>query len=93
MAVIGSGVQARSHIDALTRVRPLQEIRIWSRTPAHVASLIDEMQPSIDATLEPARTVEEAASGADIIALVTAASDPVLTRTAVAWGTATAISV
>jgi ornithine cyclodeaminase len=82
MAVIGSGVQARSHIAALTRVRRLEEIRIWGRTPAHVAALVDEMQPSIGPTLSPARTIEEASSGADIVVLVTASSDPVLPR---AW--------
>jgi alanine dehydrogenase len=86
MAVIGSGVQARSHIDAITRVRRLEEIRVWGRTPAHVASLINDMQPSIGATLTPARTVDEAAAGADIIALVTASSDPVLSRGAVCEG-------
>lgn len=83
MAVIGSGVQARGHIDAMMRVRRLQEIRVWSRTPAHAAALVADMRPSIGAELSTARTVDDAASGADIIALVTASSEPVLTRAAV----------
>lgn len=86
MAVIGSGVQAHSHIGAITRVRRLEEIRVWGRTPAHVASLVDDMQGSIGATLAPARTVDEAASGADIIVLATGASEPMLSRGAVREG-------
>ena len=33
LALIGSGVQARSHLEAIDRVRQLQEVRVWSRSP------------------------------------------------------------
>jgi thiomorpholine-carboxylate dehydrogenase len=35
LAVLGSGVQARSHVEALRIVRDFEEIRVWSRTPEH----------------------------------------------------------
>ena len=42
LAVLGSGVQARSHIDALTRVRTFEEIRVWGRDAGRVRALLTE---------------------------------------------------
>lgn len=86
LAVIGSGVQARSHIDALTRVRPFERVRIWSPHTAHVTALIAEMTASVRARLEPAASAEEAVHGADAIALVSAAREPVVRREWIAEG-------
>jgi alanine dehydrogenase len=80
LAVIGSGVQARSHIDAVTRVRPIDEIRIWSRDAAHVRALIEDLMPSVRARMQPAASARAAVNGADIIALVTASREPVIER-------------
>src|SRR5687768_2788044 len=71
LAVLGSGVQARSHINAITRVRPIAEIRVWGRDPARVAALLrdlPEASPGGDTRLEAAASPEAAARGADIIA-------------------------
>ena len=87
LAVFGSGVQARSHIDALVRVRPIDEIRIWSRNPAHVEGLIDEMTPRVRGRLVRAASGPDASRGADVVALVTASREPVLKREWVAGGT------
>src|SRR6266513_3865981 len=35
LALLGSGVQAHAHLQALSRVRQFEEVRVWSRTPAH----------------------------------------------------------
>jgi ornithine cyclodeaminase len=86
LAVLGSGVQARSHIDAIQRVRDLTEIRVWSPTRAHVDDLIREMQPAVSARVIACASAADAARGADVIALVTAAPDPVLRRQDVADG-------
>ena len=61
LAVIGSGVQARSHLDALTRVRPFDEIRVWGRDPARVAALLNDAPPHARARLVAAASVEAAA--------------------------------
>ena len=87
LAVFGSGVQARSHIDALLRVRPIEEVRIWGRDPGHVDSLIAELTPRVRARLLRVETARDAARGADVIALVTASREPVLLRAWVADGT------
>ncbi|HWK08999.1 MAG TPA: ornithine cyclodeaminase family protein [Vicinamibacterales bacterium] len=80
LAVIGSGVQAHSHIEAIVRVRPIEEVRVWGRTAANVERLVAELAPQIPATLAAARTIEDAVRDADVIALVTASRDPVLRR-------------
>ena len=78
LAVVGSGVQARSHLDALTRVRAFDEIRVWGRHAGPVTALLNDAPPHARARLVAAESVEAAASGADVIALVTASREPVL---------------
>jgi thiomorpholine-carboxylate dehydrogenase len=71
LGILGSGVQARSHIQAFGLVRPaLKDIRIWSRTAANAERLADE-------TGARAAPIEEA-SAADVVLTVTASPGPVL---------------
>jgi ornithine cyclodeaminase len=86
LAVLGSGVQARSHIDALTRVRPFDEVRVWGRDPERVRALLKGLAPNGPARMVAAVSAEAAADQADVIALVTASREPVLTRAAVRGG-------
>ena len=86
LAVLGSGVQARSHIDALTRVRTFSEIRVWGRHEGRVRALLQNVPEHVRATLVASPSAEAAADGADVIALVTASREPVLTRVAVRAG-------
>ncbi len=69
--ILGSGVQAHAHIQALRLVWPaLNDIRIWSRTPANAERLAAE-------TGARAVTVEEAAA-ADVVLTATSSPEPVL---------------
>lgn len=71
LGILGSGVQARSHIQALRQVRPsLEDVRIWSRTPANAERLATE-------TDARAVSLREAAC-ADVVLTVTASTVPVL---------------
>ena len=72
VAMLGSGALARSHAIALRAVRPVSELRIWSRNPANVARCAAEVGGVACAT------GEEATRGADIVCTVTNASEPVL---------------
>jgi alanine dehydrogenase len=74
LAVLGAGVQARSHVEAVTRVREFREIRIASRTPAHAEALTKEFGG------RAAASFEEAVRGADVVCACTDASEPVLRR-------------
>ena len=90
LAVLGSGVQARSHIAALTRVRPFEEVRVWGRDAGRVQALLDEVmreEPAAGVRFVAAASAHAAADGADVIALVTASREPVLTRASVREGT------
>ena len=80
LAVLGAGVQARSHLDALTRVRPFDEIRVWGRHTGRVTTLLNDAPAHARARLVAAESAEAAATGADVIVLVTASREPVLKR-------------
>jgi len=71
LAVLGSGVQARAHLEALKQVRSFQEVRVWSRTRAHAERLADEHGAK-------AMDAESAVRGADVIVTATSSLSPVL---------------
>jgi ornithine cyclodeaminase/alanine dehydrogenase-like protein (mu-crystallin family) len=74
LAIIGSGVQARSHLEALSLVRKFSDVRCWSPSAAHVASFVAE---SKNYPVRAVESAEAATRGADVIALVTASPTPV----------------
>jgi ornithine cyclodeaminase len=78
LAILGSGVQARSHLRALSLVRDLAAVRVWSRTGAHAARFVREMAGTAGCPVETAATVREAMRGADIVVAVTAAREPIV---------------
>ena len=72
LAVLGTGVQARAHVEALRLVRGFREVRIWGRTPERAAALAAEL----GAVAAP--SAEEAVRGADVVVTATSAMEPVL---------------
>jgi ornithine cyclodeaminase/alanine dehydrogenase-like protein (mu-crystallin family) len=72
LAILGSGVQARSHLRALAGIRDFREVRVWSRTADHAKKFAAE------AGAMQAATVEEAVSRADVVLTLTSSVDPVL---------------
>jgi ornithine cyclodeaminase/alanine dehydrogenase-like protein (mu-crystallin family) len=81
LALIGTGVQARSHARALTRVRDFSEIRVAGRDPAKVEALAQEVGGA------PAGSYEEAIRGADVVAATTHSTEPVVRRDWLSPGT------
>ena len=86
LAMIGSGVQARSHLDAIGRVRPLRSVRVWSPDADHRAAFGREMQPRTDATITLCTSARAALEGADIVVVATSAREPVVRSEWVADG-------
>ncbi len=80
LAILGAGVQARTHMEAIAAVRPLRRVRIWSRNPEHAAALASELRPRVEFPIEAAASAEAAVRGADVVATVTASPEPVLQR-------------
>jgi ornithine cyclodeaminase/alanine dehydrogenase-like protein (mu-crystallin family) len=80
LAILGAGVQGRSHLDAFTRIFDLQEIRIASRNRAHAKAMADSIDGShgLGLTVRAADSFEEAVHRADIVCLCTDASEPII---------------
>jgi ornithine cyclodeaminase/alanine dehydrogenase-like protein (mu-crystallin family) len=71
LAILGSGVQARAHVEALRHVRDFREIRVWGRTRAHAERFASEVGGKLT-------SAADAVQGADVIVTATAAKEPVL---------------
>jgi len=80
LAIIGAGVQARTHLTALASVRPITHARIACRNVEHAEELAREMQTQFSFPIEPVRTNEEAVRGADLIVTATSSLEPVINR-------------
>jgi ornithine cyclodeaminase/alanine dehydrogenase-like protein (mu-crystallin family) len=72
LALLGSGVQAGAHLQALRRVRDFAEIRVWSRTPAHAGRFAEERGA------RAAADAESAVRDADVVVTATSAREPIL---------------
>jgi len=72
VAILGSGIQGRSHVDAMQTVLDDPIIKIWSRNPAHAEALALETHSVV------ATTIEEALDGADIVCTTTASREPLV---------------
>jgi ornithine cyclodeaminase/alanine dehydrogenase-like protein (mu-crystallin family) len=71
LAILGSGVQARSHVEALRLVRQFEEIRVWSPTFQHARQFAEEIGGT-------AVSAEQAVRGADVVVTVTSSKTPVV---------------
>jgi ornithine cyclodeaminase len=80
LAIVGAGVQARTHLDAMSHVRSIKRCRIASRTIAHARGLADEMGEWFPFPVDAVETVEEALDGADVIVTATNSKEPVVRR-------------
>jgi ornithine cyclodeaminase/alanine dehydrogenase-like protein (mu-crystallin family) len=74
LAIIGAGVQARSHLEALPHVREFEHVRIWSRTPERAQAAAAESSLPIDV----AESAEAAVRGADVVVTATSSREPVV---------------
>jgi len=86
LAIIGAGVQARSHLLAMSCVRKISRARIASRTLTHAQAFVSEMQSTCSFPLQAVDNVRAAVAGADIIVTATTAFEPVLQREWIATG-------
>jgi ornithine cyclodeaminase len=80
LALVGAGVQARTHLAALASVRSLKHVRVVARTFEHAQRLSRELQPEFRFPIEPVQTNEEAVRDADIIVTATSSLEPVINR-------------
>jgi thiomorpholine-carboxylate dehydrogenase len=72
LAILGSGVQARSHLQALRLVRGFEEVRVWSQTPANARRFASQCGGM------PMATAESAVRGADVVVTVSSTREPLV---------------
>ena len=84
LAIVGSGVQARPHLEAMAKVLPFEQARVWSRTPEHAQAFAAEAEMPFP--VEAAENAEAAVRGADVVVTVTSAREPVVDRSWLAPG-------
>jgi ornithine cyclodeaminase/alanine dehydrogenase-like protein (mu-crystallin family) len=87
LAIIGAGVQARPHLEAMACVRELKRVRVAARRLESASKFAVEMQAKFPFPIEPVENAEAAVRGADIIVTATTAHEPVLKREWISPGT------
>ncbi len=78
LAILGSGTQAQTHLEAMLCVREITRVRVWSRKPQHAERFVAAASRRWDCKIESAPTARDAVRDADIICTTTAASEPIL---------------
>jgi ornithine cyclodeaminase len=74
LAILGSGVQAQTHLAAMRAVRKIRRVRVWSRTLANAQRFADKCSLPV----EVMTTARAAVEGADLVCTTTASREPVL---------------
>jgi len=78
LALVGSGVEARTHLEAILAVRELKRIRVASKTLERAKKFADRESKRHGISITPCKSVEEAVTGADIVCTVTSSREPVV---------------
>ena len=85
LAILGSGVQARTHLEAMAKVLSFEQARVWSRTAEHAQAFAAEAEAPFQ--VEAVDSAEAAVRSADVIVTVTSAREPIVERGWLAPGT------
>ena len=80
LAVLGAGVQAAAHIEAMACVMPLERVSVYSRRPEPAAQLAAETAERYGVDAGAAASVEEALRDADVVVTATTAREPIVER-------------
>ena len=78
LAIIGTGVQARSHLAAMQTVRELRRVRVYSRAAEHRRQFETWAKEQMDFEVESVKSAQAAVEGADLICTTTSAREPVV---------------
>jgi ornithine cyclodeaminase len=78
LAILGSGVQARTHLEAMLMVRSLRRIRVWSRTPEHAQAFAERESKRHGVEVEAMSSARGTVKDADIVCTTTSSREPVL---------------
>jgi len=86
LAILGSGVQAQSHLEAIRHIRALTDVRVWSPTAAKREQFARDASATHGLPVRACATAADAIRGAGIIVLATASKTPIINDADVADG-------
>jgi len=78
LAILGSGTQARTHLEAMLLARPVRRVRVWSRGRENAARFAQEASARHGLAVEVSPSAQDAVAGADLICTVTSSVQPVV---------------
>jgi ornithine cyclodeaminase/alanine dehydrogenase-like protein (mu-crystallin family) len=78
LGIIGCGFQARSQVEAVLRVRPLRNVRAWSRSEARRRTFVGECSREFGVEVQAVNSARDAVEGAQIVVTATSSKEPVL---------------
>jgi alanine dehydrogenase len=78
LGILGAGVQARAHIQALTRVRKVEKIKLYSPSATSAATVKQEMEPQVKCAVDAADSAESTVRDADLVVTATTAKEPIV---------------
>jgi ornithine cyclodeaminase/alanine dehydrogenase-like protein (mu-crystallin family) len=78
LGILGAGVQARAHIQALCRVRKLKKIKLYSPSGMSATNIKRELEPASEVAIDVAKGAEEAVRDSDLVVTATTAQQPIL---------------
>jgi ornithine cyclodeaminase/alanine dehydrogenase-like protein (mu-crystallin family) len=87
LAILGSGVQAGTHLSAMLNARKIRRVRVWSRDGEHARHFAERESQRHNMAIEVAATAQEAVKDADIICTTTSSPEPILMGNWIAAGT------
>jgi len=86
LAVLGAGVQARSHLEAMAEVRTLRRVRVWNRTRDRADAYAAWAAGVVPVPVEVCDTPSAALAGADLVCTTTSSADPFVAASDLAAG-------
>ena len=78
LALIGTGLQAETHLQAMLEVRPINKVTVWGRTLGKAEAFADRIRQTLDITIDVEQDVAAAVKNADIICTLTGSEQPIL---------------
>lgn len=78
LAIIGSGEQAKRHLEAISLVRKIEQVHLWSRNEKNAKNFASELSGKYKVPIQIKENVQDAVKNADIICTVTASKEPVV---------------
>jgi ornithine cyclodeaminase/alanine dehydrogenase-like protein (mu-crystallin family) len=78
LALLGYGEQAQTHARAISKIRKIESVAVWGRSPERAERFAERTQAELGVPVRPAGNVKAAVAEADIVCTVTSASEPIL---------------